>query len=272
MSPCARAGGLTGGGGGGGPSHLIPLQQAAGGARFDPGVVCAVLPLHGGGGARPPPGGGGAQQAFSPESAAAVHVQVRVGWALRCIACLRGAPRRTLHVLLRASPPTPCSTLNQPAPALTLAQGAGHFVLLVCSRAVLACLLAPDGRLQVLHVFLPPHNTPADACPYAAWRMQQPQPAQQAQAQQQAGAVAATLAVAWQHSVSVYSATLLQRRPAPPPASGAVQQPTPPPAPLPPPALLRSWSVVGSDGGGAAANGGGGVCGCCFLDSGPLVR
>ena len=65
------AGGLTGGGGSG-PSHLIPLQ-AAGGAQFDPGLVCAMLPLHGGGGG----GGGQQQQQFTPESASAMFVAVR---------------------------------------------------------------------------------------------------------------------------------------------------------------------------------------------------
>lgn len=86
------AGGLTGGGGGGGPSHLIPLQQAApGGASFDPGTVCALLPLHSGGA-----GGAGlatsGQHQFAPDSAAAVFAPVRAssGWVYRAPA--RSAP------------------------------------------------------------------------------------------------------------------------------------------------------------------------------------
>ena len=108
----------------------------------------------------------------------------------------------------------------------------------------------------MLHVFLPPHNTPTDCSPYAAWRP----------ASSGSQAVAAMLVVAWQHSVSVYAATLLQRRPAAQPAgaAGAAQQPAP--APLPPPTLLRSWSI------GASGGSSGGVCGCFFLHSGPLVR
>ncbi|KAL4418863.1 hypothetical protein ABPG77_002930, partial [Micractinium sp. CCAP 211/92] len=48
---------------------------------------------------------------------------------------------------------------------------AGHFLMLVCTRAVLACLLSPEGRLQVLHVFLPPPHLPTDCSPYAAWHI-----------------------------------------------------------------------------------------------------
>lgn len=154
-------------------------------------------------------------------------------------------------------------------------QEAGHFLLLVCTRAALACALTPEGRLHMLHVFLPPHNTPADCSPYAAWRLASGgRPA----AGGQPPPVVVTLAVAWQHSVSAYSATLLQQR-ATPAQQG--QQPPTPPAPLPPPTLLRSWvaaqrgapSRSGSNGSLSSAGAGdSGICGCCFLDSGPLVR
>ncbi|KAL4426026.1 hypothetical protein ABPG75_010042 [Micractinium tetrahymenae] len=160
----------------------------------------------------------------------------------------------------------------------------GHFLLLVCTRAVLACLLTPEGRLQVLHVFLPPHHLPADCSPYAAWYLvstgggaqQQEQPAGAS-----AGRVTVMLAVAWQFSLSVYSAVLLQRRPA-----GAQQQPQAP-QPLPAPALLRSWMLAGARPAGSSgslssadagsqpssprSSGEAGVCCCQFLDSGPLV-
>lgn len=68
------AGGLTGGSSGSGPSHLIPLQQAAGGTQFDPGVVCAMLPLHS---SSSRPAASGVQQQFSPEAASAVFAPVR---------------------------------------------------------------------------------------------------------------------------------------------------------------------------------------------------
>lgn len=154
-------------------------------------------------------------------------------------------------------------------------QEAGHFLLLVCTRAALACALTPEGRLHMLHVFLPPPNTPADCSPYAAWRLAS---GGRAARGGQPAPVVATLAVAWQHSVSAYSATLLQRRAA---AAQQGQQPPTPPAPLPPPALLRSWVVgprsppsrSGSSGSlSSAGSGDAGICGCCFLDSGPLVR
>ncbi|PSC67213.1 vacuolar sorting-associated 8-like protein isoform X1 [Micractinium conductrix] len=230
--------GLTGGGGAAGPSHLIPLQQAAaGGASFDPGAVCALLPLHSGvGGA----GGGLAsagQQQFAPDAATALFVPE-----------------------------------------------AGHFLLVVCTRAVLVCLLTLEGRLQVLHVFLPPPRLPADCSPHAAWRLSSPLPGGRrgsasgaAAASPLAGAggsVTVQLAVAWQWSLSVYRAVLLQRRP---PAAPPTSAPGAPPQRLPPPALLRSWTVPGGAGGagGAPASPAGsaeaGVCCCHFLDSGPLV-
>lgn len=69
----APAGGLTGGGGSG-PSHLIPLQQAAGGSQFDPGLVCAMHPLH-----PPASAPGGAGQQFAPDAASALFLPVRLG-------------------------------------------------------------------------------------------------------------------------------------------------------------------------------------------------
>jgi hypothetical protein len=214
--------GLTGGGGSG-PSHLIPLQQAAGGSQFDPGLVCAIQPLH-----PPAAAPGSTGQQFAPDAASALFLPE-----------------------------------------------AGHFLLVVCTRAALACALTPEGRLHMLHVFLPPHNTPADCSPYAAWRLAS---GGRAGAGGQPAPVVVTLAVAWQHSVSAYSATLLQRRAV---AMQQGQQPPTPPAPLPPPALLRSWVVgprsppsgTGSSGSLSSAGAGDtGICGCCFLDSGPLVR
>lgn len=68
----APAGGLTGGGGSG-PSHLIPLQQAAGGSQFDPGLVCAMHPLH-----PPASAPGGAGQQFAPDAASALFLPVRL--------------------------------------------------------------------------------------------------------------------------------------------------------------------------------------------------
>ena len=71
---------------------------------------------------------------------------------------------------------------------------------------------------QVLHVFLPPLNTPADCSPYAAWRMEAaptapPAPAAGGrQAPPPQPAVSAVVAVAWQTSVSVYRTVLLWRR------------------------------------------------------------
>ncbi|KAL4853636.1 Vacuolar protein sorting-associated protein 8 [Chlorella vulgaris] len=214
--------GLTGGGSSG-PSHLIPLQQAAGGTAFDPGVVCTVVPLRGRGGTsgRPAGGTGAPQQQFSAEAASPLF-----------------------------------------------APDAGHFLLLM------------------LHVFLPPHNTPADCSPYAAWRLASAWPPEGQQA-----AVSVTLAVAWRHSVSVYSAVLLRRLAAAAPGSSPQQQQ--PPQSLPPPTLLRSWTAPssgssssssnssgmehgaggGSSGslGSAGGSDGSGVCGCHFMDSGPLA-
>ena len=142
----------------------------------------------------------------------------------------------------------------------------------------------------MLHVFLPPHNTPADCSPYAAWRLASGVSGSPAQQGQPAGAaVTAVLAVAWQHSVSVYRTVLHQRRPQQQPVTAGGAQQQAPPQPLPTPALLRSWSVAppagaasstagGSSGSLSSAGDGGvssaeasGVCGCYFLDSGPLV-
>lgn len=135
---------------------------------------------------------------------------------------------------------------------------------------------------QVLHVFLPPPHLPTDCSPYAAWRLasagslaqQRERPAAAV-----AGEVTAMVAVAWQSSLSVYRAALLQRRPA-----GAPQPPQPP-QPLPAPLLLRSWTLgrgrpagsggslssAGSQPSSPRSGGEAGVCGCHFLDSGPLV-
>lgn len=97
-----------------------------------------------------------------------------------------------------APPPLSCCRLQE----------LGHFLLLCASRALLLCLLSQEGRMQVLHVFLPPLNTPADCAPYAAWTLEHTPPPGQPPA-----AVAATVAVAWQSSISVYRTVLLWRRP-----------------------------------------------------------
>lgn len=151
----------------------------------------------------------------------------------------------------------------------------------------------------MLHVFLPPQHTPADCSPYATWRLTSTGSSvlPGAQAPKAAGvSVSVMLAVAWQHSVSVYNAVLLQQRwqqPAAAVGSPPQQQLA---QPLPPPMLLRSWTAAGSSSvtslagspAGSSSNtttsGSGvavssahtidapGVCGCYFMDLGPLVR
>lgn len=97
----AIAGGLTGGGSG--PSHLIPLQQAAAGTSFDPGVVCSLLPLHGGSGASGKLAGssGAPQQQFLPE-ASSMFTPVRVD-------CCSAASRQS-SLLLQLPCWPPCNS------------------------------------------------------------------------------------------------------------------------------------------------------------------
>ncbi len=235
---------------------------------------------------------GGPAQQFAPDAASALFLPVRGAGGVLAVCLLVlghgvaawwsicGEFWRLLfmHHCSALSSPRPTPPLPSP-PLPSPLQEAGHFLLLACTRAALACALTPDGRLHMLHVFLPPHNTPAGCSPYAAWRLSSGgRDKGTGGSGGQLAPVVVTLAVAWQHSVSAYSATLLQRRAQ---QAQQAQQPATPPAPLPPPALLRSW-VVGPRGAPSRAGSSGslssagvgdtGICGCCFLDSGPLVR
>ena len=101
----------------------------------------------------------------------------------------------------------------------------GHFLLATASKAVLLCLLSPEGRLQPLHLLLPPQNVPAECVPYAAWRLAPPAAAPASPRGGQQG-VSAVVAVAWDRSVAVYRARLAdQAGPAAAPAAHQVRAP-----------------------------------------------
>eukprot|EP00887_Chlorella_sp_A99_P007106 scaffold2.g7106.t1 len=244
--------GLTGGGGGPSASHLITLQVGSGASTFDPGDILSIQLLHAGlaSPAAGSPGGGGRGGGRGPPAAAAD------------------------------------AAAADAAGVAAQVPDAGHCLLLCASRAVLVALLSQEGRLTILHVFLPPHNTPPATVPYAAWRLAGRHAPAAAPGGAGAGRLVALVAVAWGAHVSVYQVALWnphpqqqqqQQRgaaggggqpPSPPPGRrGAGPAPGPPPAggeapapaPLPPPALLRGWEVEEP------------VCGACFLDSGPLA-
>ncbi|GAB4818305.1 hypothetical protein N2152v2_005351 [Parachlorella kessleri] len=161
-----------------------------------------------------------------------------------------------LHLPQRGAPAgTAGGAAAEPQPpdlgAFVFVPDLGHFVLLCASRAVLLCLLTQEGRMHVLHVFLPPLNTPADCTPYAAWHLETPP--------HQGVAVSALVAVAWQASISVYRTVLLWRRPVPQARRASQSEPQEPPQPLPPPVLLNTWAQRNP------------VCGITFLESAALL-